>query len=576
MSDEFTSQEKEVLSRFVTNTDKPIFALINLPESVKGSLFSRYSRSTKSLRRLLLDEFIQEKESGFNDIVGTNMQTGDTMAKATQKAEDFYTRILDGYGDDSVGELGGAHIACEDVSNIAAKALEDPRIGASPLEKSTRYVYFDQKDANGEYRYYREPTIMGSEFEKEYIEVNNLLFDTYSQFIPIITDYVKSFFSLESFEFPDPITRQPVKYTQLTDEKLIKRAEIAYKSAVRAKSADVVRYLLPASTKTNVGIFGNGRFYQNMLVKFYSDPLKEMQDLGASMHNELNYVIKPFVKRAKADDYVSRVPLDMQQLSNQLLSDVPSQSTTTVNLMGYDPDAENNVIALMLYPYSNLSLAQLHHHTRTLSPEQKKQVIQTYMGTRRHRRDKPSRALEQTFYDFDILADFGAYRDLQRHRVLTQMRQDLTPIHGYETPEEILDIGLKKEYDYAMRAAAELYHKIHARFPKEAQYVIPNAYRVRWYMKMNLREAFHFIELRSGIQGHPSYRRIAQLLHQEIARVHPAFGNHMKFVDHTPSQTSTHITQKPISGLYALSRFQSEMKKEEKKEAREVKKETPQ
>ena len=176
MGEEFTAREKDILSRFVTNTDKPIFALINLPESVKGSLFSRYSRSTKSLRRLLLDEFIQDQESGFNDIVGTNIQTGDSMAKATQKAEDFYTRILDGYGDDSVGELGGAHIACEEVSNIAAKALEDPRLGGSPLEKSSRYVFFDQKNANGEYAFYREPTLMGSEFEKEYLEVNNLLF----------------------------------------------------------------------------------------------------------------------------------------------------------------------------------------------------------------------------------------------------------------------------------------------------------------------------------------------------------------------------------------------------------------
>jgi thymidylate synthase ThyX len=170
------------------------------------------------------------------------------------------------------------------------------------------------------------------------------------------------------------------------------------------------------------------------------------------------------------------------------------------------------------------------------------------------------------------LADFGAYRDLQRHRILTQMRQDLTILHGYETPEEILDIGLKKEYDHAMKASAELYQKIYARFPKEAQYVVPFAYRVRWMMKMNLREAYHFIELRSGIQGHPSYRRIAQLLYHEVARVHPTLAQNMKFVDMTPSQTSFHLSQKPISNLYALARFQAEMKKEEKKEAREEKK----
>ncbi len=291
------------------------------------------------------------------------------------------------------------------------------------------------------------------------------------------------------------------------------------------------------------------------------------------MHGELNYSIRPFVKRAKADEFISRTHGDMQQLSNQLLSFHSAQNHTNVTLVNHDPNAENKVLALMLYPYSQLSLSQLQNYTKELSTEQKGKIIQTYMGARKHRRDKPFRALEQTYYDFDILADFGAYRDLQRHRVLTQMRQDLTILHGYETPEEILDVGLKKEYDYAMKASAELYQKIHSRFPKEAQYVIPFAYRVRWMMKMNLREAYHFIELRSGVQGHPSYRRISQLLYHEIARVHPTLAQHMKFVDLTPSQTAFHLTQKPVSGMYALSRFQAEMKKEEKKEAREEKKE---
>ncbi len=565
----FSPQEKEVLSRYVTNVDKPIFALINLPESVKGALFSRYSRSTKSLRRLLLDEFIQDTSSGFTEIVGHSVSSGDMLGKAIQKAEDFYMRILDGYGDDSVGELGGAHIACEDVSNIAAKALEDPRIGASPLEKSTRYVFFDQKDANGDYLFYREPTIMESPFEAEYLEVSNLLFDTYSKAIPIMTEHVKGFFPLETFEFRDPFSGQQLKYSGLKDEKLVKRAEAAYKSAVRAKAADVVRYLLPASTKTNVGIFGNGRFFQNLLGKFYSDPLREMQNLAKTIHGELDYVIRPFVKRAKHDEYIARTHLDMQQLARQLLAEESIHDYSAVTLLDYDAQAEDKVIGLMLYPYAKQSWTQLVTLVKAMPREKKELVLHTYLGSRRHRRDKPFRALEQTYYDFDVLADFGAYRDLQRHRVLTQMRQDLTVLHGYETPDEILETGLKKEYDYAMRSAAETYQKIHTRFPKEAQYVVPFAYRVRWMIKMNLREAFHFIELRSGIQGHPSYRRISQLLYHEIARVHPTFAQYMKFVDMAPSQTAFHLTQKPISHLYALGRFSAEMKKEEKKEKRE-------
>lgn len=564
--EEFSSQEREILSRFVTNVDKPIFALFNLPESVKGALFSRYSRSNKSLRRLLLDEFILNQDTGLSGISNTPTSNNAPSEVATQKADEFYQRVLDGYGDDSVGELGGAHIACEQVSNIAAKVLEDPRLGGSPLEKSTRYVFFDQKDSNGDYLFYREPTIMGSAFEKEYIEVNNLLFDTYTQFIPLITEHVKDFFPIESFEFKDPNTGTVTKFSDLKDEKLAKRAETAFKTAVRSKACDVVRYILPACTKTNVGIYGNGRFFQNLLNKMYSDPLQEIQSLAKDMHHELDSVIRPFVKRAKADEYISKTHAGMFTLAKHMFPEHPRMDSNSVTLVDYDPEAEEKILAYMLYPYAHHSLSELRVKITRLSPEEKEKIIHSYLAGRRNRRDKPFRGLEQSYYEFDTLADFGAYRDLQRHRVLTQMRQDLTVLHGYETPEEILEAGLKREYDYAMRSAAELYQKIYARFPREAQYVIPFAYRVRWTMKMNLREAFHLIELRSGIQGHPSYRRIAQLLFQEINHVHPSFTKHMKFVDLSPSQTSVHLTQKPISSLYALSRFQSEMKSEEKRE----------
>src|SRR3989344_3334725 len=263
MGENFTQEEQDILNSFVTNLDKPVFVLKNLPEVIKGALFSRYSRSKKSLRRLLLDEFILDKETGIIELTQFQQAQGISLDAAIKKANDFYDRVLDGYGDDSVGELGGAHIACEQVSNMASKVLEDARIGGSPLEKSTRYVYFNDK-VDGEYQFYKEPTLRASVFADLYIQINNLLFDIYSELLEPMKAFLMRHMPLADFAFFDITTKQTVKFSQLTDEKTIKRANIAYTAAVRAKACDVLRGLLPASTLTNVGIFGNGRFFQQL------------------------------------------------------------------------------------------------------------------------------------------------------------------------------------------------------------------------------------------------------------------------------------------------------------------------
>ena len=270
--EEFTQEEKEVLKPFFTNLDKPIFALVNLPEVVKGALFSRYSRSTKSLRRVLLDEFIMKPEMGFKEIVGFQTAKGEEQIVAVKKAEEFYDRVLVGYGDDSVAELGGANLACEQISQIAAKVIEAPRIGLSPLEKSTRYVWFNQK-INGQYQYVRDPVIMGSRFADLYIDTCDLLFDTYSRLTEPMTKWVME-------RFP--------KEESITDR--------AYNSAVRAKACDILRVFLPASTMTNVGLYGNGRAFEYLMVKMYAHPLAEIRQLAATIHEELSKVVPSFVK----------------------------------------------------------------------------------------------------------------------------------------------------------------------------------------------------------------------------------------------------------------------------------------
>src|SRR5512145_1319451 len=283
MTAEFTAEEQARLAPFFTNVYSDVFGL-KLPREVAGALFSRYSRSTKSLRRTFLDEFLGDPELAFKDLLGAQISASDDSA-ALKKARAFYERVLVGYGDDSVAQLGGAHIACENISNVAAKLLEDARIGIAPLEKSTRYVRFDQKDANGDYQFYREPRIMASRHRDDYLRVMNLLFDTYSrQMEPMLENIARSL-PIEQLEVRDPGTGKALSYDEAKrDERLKRWAETAYQATVRAHACDVLRSYLPAATLTNVGMYGVGQAFEYLISKLYSHELSEAQELGAAMH----------------------------------------------------------------------------------------------------------------------------------------------------------------------------------------------------------------------------------------------------------------------------------------------------
>ncbi len=550
MPEEYSADESKILSNYVSNTDRDVFVLKNLPEAVKGALFSRYSRSPKGLRRLLLDEFIHNPDLNFASIAGQLTEQSAVSPVNKSKADDFYIRVLDGYGDDSVGELGGCHVAFENISNIATKLIEDSRIGGSPLEKSTRYVFFDQK-VNGRYLYYEEPAIMSSEFNREYVSLMEKLFDTYASLVEPLKKFMQERYPIEEFSFmTDLKTREEKKFPAITDETVKKRCLAAYNASIRAKTCDVLRGLLPASTLTNVGMFGNGRFYEYLLRKLYSSPLAEMQSIGKNLHQELDSTISSFVRRAQADEYLQTCKNRTRSAVQTITENQPIQPTKPVSLVDYDPAAEEKILPYLLYADSALSFTQLSHMAQNLDQGERQALFQTYVGNRRHRRDKPGRAFENTYYTFDLLADYGIYRDLQRHRVLTQERQLLSTLHGFDLPPELQEAGLEKPFIECMTAADALYRRICISMPFEAQYVVPMAFRVRWYLTMNLREAFHFIELRSGKQGHESYRRIAQLMFAEIKRVHPNLAGFMGFVDHNK---------------YALSRIDAEMKQEHKR-----------
>src|SRR5262245_14987190 len=219
MSQEFTADEQRALAPFFTNLDRSVFGL-KLPQEVAGALFSRYSRSTKSLRRTFFDEFLGDSELGLKNLLGAQTSASDDSA-ALKKARAFYDRVLVGYGDDSVAQLGGAHVACENISNVAANLLEDARIGIAPLEKSTRYVRFDQKDSAGNYLYYREPKLMASKHRQSYLEVMNLLFDTYSRQMEPMLEFVAKSLPIDQLDVRDPTSGKPLSYEEAKrDERL--------------------------------------------------------------------------------------------------------------------------------------------------------------------------------------------------------------------------------------------------------------------------------------------------------------------------------------------------------------------
>jgi len=518
--EEFTDAQIKVLERYVTNTTGHVFALRNLPEVIKGALFSRYSRSNLGLRTLLLKEFISnDVETAFDAITGCsggqNAEIADQYI-AIQKAQKFYDRILDGYGDDSIGELGGAHVAIENVSMLAAKLLEDSRIGGSPLEKSTRYVYFDQKIDN-EYLFYREPILMTSAYRDLYVNTSNMLFDTYSRLIPEVTALIED--------------------RMIRDESVSKAA---YTAALRAKVLDCLRGLLPAGTLTNMGVYGNGRFFDQLIHKLHVSNLAEMQDIGKRIYDELSKVMPSFIRRAdlshhthqKYAAYHESMQSDLKLLAENYISSYEPGADAGVKLIDWNEEDVEKVAAALLFTQGDHSYTDLLQICKRLPKEEIARILDAGSAWRENRRHKSPRALEHAEFTFEIVADFGVYRDLHRHRMLTQERQLLSCDYGYYIPQEIVGTAVEGEYRQAMKKAKESYDVIASEFPEEAQYVVPQGYNIRWYFHLNLRALQWICELRSSPAGHSGYRLVAQTMAKLVCEKIPAFERFFKFVDY--------------------------------------------
>ncbi len=493
-----------MLERFLTDPDGDVFALTGLPEVVKGAIFARYSRSPSGVKDLLVNEF-----SG---------DLGDDGVSA--RADALYERVFGDYGDDSVAQLGGAHVALEGISNVATKRIEWGRLAAY-LEQSTRYIAYDER-IDGRYRYHREVAIMAGPHAARYEEVLDHLFDTYAQLLPIVTAWVRG-------RFP-------------RDEETSERA---WSSATRAKALDLLRGLLPAATTANVGMFASGQAYESLLLRLSADPLAESHDLGERLLVELRKVIPSFVTRVDRPDrgHVWRDYLATTRDDTRALADrhvigpvrTPDEPVTLVDWWPRDPvDAEVALVTAALLPHVTVPEQQLESQVRTWPAEQRAEVLRAYVGERVNRRHRPGRAFERVTYRFDVLGDYGGFRDLQRHRMCTIEWQRLTTEHGYDTPSELEEAGVADAWHGALARAAELHRDVVRDHPEEAQYVVPFAFRIRYSVHINARAAMQMIELRSTPQGHPQYRSIVQAMHRSIREVagHTAVADSMVHVDH--------------------------------------------
>ncbi|MFA4927460.1 MAG: FAD-dependent thymidylate synthase [Patulibacter sp.] len=532
--DDLTPSESARLAPHVTHPTRPVFGLVNLPETVKGALFARYSRYPGTLRRLFLDEFADSLPSGDEDGAGGAgaLVPAYDNAEGT-RASELYDRIFLGFGDDSVAQLGGLHIAAEWTSNVLTKLLQRPRIGAY-LEQSTRYIAYDTPvtanawlsdddaapsaaDPAGGYRYYRDP-----ELGPEYAAAMDDVFRIYSDLLPRVTAWCA-----ETYPAPDGTPAA------------------AHARATKAKALDLIRGLLPASTLSHVGIYASGQTYEQLILHLLAHPLPEARRYGRWILDAVQAVTPSFVTRVERPDRGGRWIEYLQQREDaadrwaaQLGLDQASAAARTadeagssVRLVHVDGD-EDDLLAGLIYESTAVGEQDARRAVEGLSTDERGRMLADLVGERENRRHRPGRGLERLRYRFEVVSDYGAFRDLQRHRMLTIQWQTLTPELGAEVPSEVEQAGGGDDYRRALERSATAWGRLHeAGLPKQAAYAVSLGYRIRYTMDLNARAAMQLIELRSGREGHPSYRAVAHEMHRLIGEAHPAVAAAMRHVD---------------------------------------------
>jgi thymidylate synthase ThyX len=512
----FTEAERATLAPYFTNLDRPTFALVNLPETVKGAMFARYSRYPGTLRRLFLEEFAADVEPvgpvGAVGPVGplAEAPAGAAPAQAGERAAALYERIFLGYGDDSVAQLGGAHVATEFVSNVLTKLLQRPRLGAY-LEQSTRYIAYDQPmEGTDTFRYYRDDAL-----GPEYRAAMDALFTTYTALLPRVSAWAAE-------QFPRAEAEPPA----------------AHARAIKAKALDLLRGLLPAATLSHMGIYATGQTYEQLILHLLAHPLPEARRTGEAILTELKPVIPSFLTRIERPErggawvsYLEQRRSAGERWARRLAQDPEAASGPSVRLLSVEGD-EDALLTALVFEHADTSETQLRSRLAELSRAERGAMLADLVGARANRRHRPGRGFEALRYRFEIVADYGAFRDLQRHRMLTVQWQSLTPDLGAEVPDQVVEAGGGPEYAAALdRSAGEYARLVEAGMAEAAPYALCLGYRIRFILDLNAREAMQLIELRSGREGHPSYRAVAHEMHAQIAAVHPSIAAAMSHVD---------------------------------------------
>ncbi|MGH2950995.1 MAG: FAD-dependent thymidylate synthase [Solirubrobacterales bacterium] len=497
----FTSAERELLEPHFTNLDRPVFCLVNLPETVKGALFARYSRYQGTLRRLFLDEFAAEVPRGGRPFDGVE----------GERAAGLYERVFSGFGDDSIAQLGGAHVACEWTSNVLTKVLQRGRLAAY-LEQSTRYIPYDEPiDAERSYRYYSD-----DDLGAEYRAAMDQLFTIYSRALDGVQAWAAERWPREGDE-----------------------PERAWQRSIRAKALDLLRGLLPASTLSHVGIYATGQAYEQLLLRLATSPLPEARSYGEMILAELQQVIPSFVARVgrpdRGGDWIEylreRQAATERAVAGLGLDRREGDAAPSVELVHTD-GTEEDLLCSSLYESAGVAEGEIRARIAALDPIERAELIGELAGERRNRRHRPGRGWEAIRYRFEIVSDYGGFRDLQRHRLLTCQWQRLGPELGAGVPDEVREAGFGGEYERALAISRSEFERLEAAgHPEAAPYALCLGYRIRYVLDLNAREAMHVCELRSGREGHPTYRAVAQAMHERIAAVHPAIAGAMRHVD---------------------------------------------
>lgn len=515
---EVTQAGLDYLGQTVTDTSGDVYGFKDKLSPVTiAAAMARLSRRGDDMRITILDEF----------------------ADKADKDAQLLKRIITAYGDDSVQQLGGVHMVVENASNLLTKKLEWGRLAAY-LEQSTRYIYFDQKDENGKYRYFT-PDYLPKRLQQEYTASMDKIFNLYSEVVQQLTEHVR-----KNSDTPE------------------KERDAAWKGATRAQACDAARAALPVATKTTVGIFASGQAIESLIMHLQSDELPEARKTGDALLRQGREVIPMYLERADKPErggamvaYRANTYQAMKELAKNNLPDKHAEAISEqVSLVDFWPKNELLLAADMLYEHSNLSLEELQSTVNSWPYEKKIGIFKTYMGERLNRRQRPGRALEKAHYSWDILCDYGIFRDLQRHRMVDDLNwQQLSPRYGYEVPALIEGAGLTDKFEECFEESLKLYSSLQrAGFNLEAQYATLLGHKMRWKLTFNAREAMQMLELRSTPQGHPGYRKVALQMYEKIAEVHPHIAEGMSFInkDEDPKLTrlaAERYTQFKLQGL---------------------------